>query len=1145
MNLIVPRLLAACTFVVSATAALAAPPPAPPKLQMHKWSGDINVPDPVACTVDLKGRVYVTQTTRRKVADLDIREHTMWIPDDVALESIDQKKAFYHDVLAPGKTPRPRGGLKDHNADGSIDWRDLTVHTERIYRLEDSDGDGTADKMTVFAEGFNTEVTGIAAGILWHDGWVYCTIAPDLWRLRDTDDDGVADEREVVAHGFGHHIAYAGHDMHGLRVGPDGRIYWTIGDKGVNVLTKEGKRVARPHEGCVLRCEPDGSNFEIFAHGLRNVQEVAFDDYGNLFGVDNDADKTGEKERFVYITEQSDSGWRCSYQYMKGWVPWMNEGLWKPRFAGQAEYITPPLAPGHDGPAGFLHNPGTALSASWRDGFFGTQFPSGKMNVFRVAPSGAAFTVTQDDMVTSGVMGIGMSWGPDGKIYMADWGGDYPLNEIGAVWTVDDPTGTGSTERQETQRRLSEGFSNREAVEPLALLGDPDQRVRLAAQFEIVKRGEFNRLRQTALNGGQSRLARIHALWGLGQGMRAGKVEAAAVEKLLDALVADQDEEIRAQLARVIGDAASNGPLAAKLVPLLQDASARVRFHAAIALGKLKLPAAVGELKAQVRLNDDKDVYLRHALVTGLAGCATSRELQEMATSDARAERLAGVLALRRLRDESVRQSLNDKDDAVATEAARAIHDDESIEPALRDLAGALAARRAWPEGFLRRALNANFRAGGQPEAERVMKYALREDAPAPLREEALMLLKLWSTPPPLDRVDGRARPLGTRDSAMVAAVVQPHLETLLSLKDATLKTVAVQILTEYKLPVAASVAAAAVAEASAPAEVRVEALHLLAAQHPDAPELFQTIARLLEDKKTELLRVTALEILAKLKPAEVVPHAEKLISTGSTLEKQRAVAVLAEVKTDAADALLTREMDAILAGRCPPTRQLDVLEAVQLRVADVPVLKEKLAAFEASRASLMGTAAAYAECLEGGSSNAGREIALEHLAANCTACHRFDSKEGSTVGPLLSAIGAQKERVYLLEALVAPTAHIAPGYGMVSLTLKDGKSYAGVISAETPEMIEMKLADGTTKKVATTDIAVKTPPMSVMPPMNAMLTRRQIRDVVAYLASLKGGSSKKGSAGKPASASDEHASEDDKKAEKTPATSSGKKKKG
>ena len=54
-----------------------------------------------------------------------------------------------------------------------------------------------------------------------NDGWVYATIAPDLWRLKDTNDDGVADVREVVAHGFGIHIAYGGHDMHGPMVGPN------------------------------------------------------------------------------------------------------------------------------------------------------------------------------------------------------------------------------------------------------------------------------------------------------------------------------------------------------------------------------------------------------------------------------------------------------------------------------------------------------------------------------------------------------------------------------------------------------------------------------------------------------------------------------------------------------------------------------------------------------------------------------------------------------------------------------------------------------------------------------------------------------------------------------------------------------------
>jgi quinoprotein glucose dehydrogenase len=345
------------------------------------------VPDPVAVTVDPQGRVYVSATTRRKVADLDIREHTMWIPDDVSLTSVEEKEAFLKRELAPGKLRLPRGDLKDHNKDGSIDWKDLTVHSERIYQLRDTDNDGTADKMTVFAEGFNSVVTGIAAGILYHDGWVYVTVAPDLVRLRDTDDDGVADEREVVAHGFGMHIAYAGHDMHGPRMGPDGRIYWSIGDKGVNVTSKEGKRWYYPHEGCVMRCEPDGSGFEVFAHGLRNVQEIAFDDFGNMFGVDNDADMPGERERFVYITERSDSGWRCGHQYQKMESRWMRDGIWQPAHDGQPLFITPPLSNYSNGPAGFVHEPGTALGASLRGHFILDQFPSGQMTAFQIVPS--------------------------------------------------------------------------------------------------------------------------------------------------------------------------------------------------------------------------------------------------------------------------------------------------------------------------------------------------------------------------------------------------------------------------------------------------------------------------------------------------------------------------------------------------------------------------------------------------------------------------------------------------------------------------------------------------------------------------------------------------------------------------------------
>jgi hypothetical protein len=72
------------------------------EVALHRWSGSLNVPDPVACAVDEAGRVYVTATTRRKVADLDIREHPLWIPDDVGLTSVEAKRAFLQRELATG-----------------------------------------------------------------------------------------------------------------------------------------------------------------------------------------------------------------------------------------------------------------------------------------------------------------------------------------------------------------------------------------------------------------------------------------------------------------------------------------------------------------------------------------------------------------------------------------------------------------------------------------------------------------------------------------------------------------------------------------------------------------------------------------------------------------------------------------------------------------------------------------------------------------------------------------------------------------------------------------------------------------------------------------------------------------------------------
>ena len=1059
-------------------------------LVFQKWSGAINVPDPVACAVDPKGRVYVSATTRRKVGDLDIREHTMWVPDDVALTSVEEKKAFYHRELAPGKMRAPRGGITDRNRDGSIDWKDLTDTTERIYQLRDTDGDGTADKMTVFAEGFNTEVTGIAAGVLYHDGWVYATIAPDLWRLKDTDDDGVADIREVVAHGFGIHIAYAGHDMHGPTVGPDGRIYWSIGDKGVNAVSREGRRFYHPNEGCVLRVEPDGTGFEVFAHGLRNPQETAFDEFGDLFSVDNDADFKSETERFVYIPEASDAGWRCNYQYMGAKTVWMRERLSEPHWPGQAAYLFPPLAPSTNGPAGFKRDPGTALNDRYRGMFFLNEFPSGHMRGFRVEADGASFKRGNVELLHQGVMGIGLSWHPDGSLFFADWAGGYPLDSLGAIWRADVPGGAESLKRRETRELLAAGFKARPVDELNLLLAHADQRVRMGAQFELAARGEGATLTATSRNADAPLPARVHSIWGCGQLLRKSKLAAAEMLPLLG----DAVPEVRAQAARVLAEAKMTPGEARKFIPLLTDNAPRVRFHAALALGRLREAGAVDAL-LKLAEKEGSEPVMRHAAVTGLTGCATPAQLSAQTKSPSVAVRLASVVALRRQAAPEVAAFLSDAEPAVVSEAARAIYDNLGIPAALPALAAA-ATSPALEEPAMLRAINAALRVGTVEAAERLVSVAIDSSAKKATRSEALDVLLAWKNPPRLDRADGYARKFAP---TAIDTVLNTKLDALLALDDAGLKKTAVQIVIAHSLKAKPAQIAGIVADKSADAALRAEALRLMSGGDRTNAAWTAALDAALAASSPDALRRAARGFLLPDQPAKLVAIAADVLKSGKTPERQEIITLLGRAAHSDADALLAKLGDSLIAGQIEAPLQLDVLEALQSRGAANPALAEIATKYLAAPA---GTA--RGELLEGGNASDGREIVQNNLGANCLACHAV-TKEGSTVGPNLETIGTQRDRASLLESLLIPSANVTPGYGIATYSLRDKTELAATPLKETPAAITVRLPDGKERVIPRSEIASQTPPISVMPPMGVILKPREIRDVVAYLASLKG----------------------------------------
>jgi len=1089
------RLAPSFALFVASFAALGA------EVKPFKWSGALNVPDPVALSVDEAGSVYVSSTTRRKVGDLDIREHAAWIPDDVALTSPEEKLAFYQRELAPGKLKSSRGGLKDHNKDGSIDWKDLTFHKETIYKLTDTDGDGVADKITVFAEGFNSPISGIAAGVLYFDGWVYVTAIPDVWRLKDTDGDGIADVKELVATGFGGHIAYAGHDMHGLRLGPDGRIYWTVGDKGTNVISKEGRKFSFPHSGAVLRCEPDGAGFEVFASGIRNLQEIAFDDFGNVIGVDNDADQPKERERLVYLLQGSDSGWRCQNQYMKLQSRWMMENMWLPKGAAdQPLFITPPIANYSDGPAGFLHEPGHALDGDLRGHFFLDQFPKGKMDAFTLEPEQDSFRQTNLQVVSSGIMGIGMTWGTDGRGYFADWMGGYPLDGKGAVWRFDVAANIDKTSEQILSKPFSVAIPKDELI---ALLGHRDQRVRVNASLRLDRLGAWDDMLALAKKPASPRLARVHAIWGYGMGVRHGKLQDIATSfSLLD----DDDSEIRVQSLKVLSEATPSEALISRVAAQLAQKDLRVRTQAGITLGRLggKVPfdSFLQDAEADLRLP-----WLRHGLVSGLAATQTAEILLAKARAESGAQAVFATLALARQKSPLLGGLLQHANPEVVTEAARAIHDDEGIPAA----AGALAesfGKVDLPFHAARRALNANLRQGDEAAISRLLAWTLKQPDGSILRSEALQAMLVFDLPPVLDLVDGTAKKYAARDKTSITRILKTRQADLLAIQKADERAAALELLVKYELDLPFPVLLALAEDLKAAPAVRLQTLRLLGRKSIEPDAIVRTLRSAAGEGNPSEVRIEAVTQLFVRDPRSAMEVARLIIDSKSAKipEKQAVVAAL-RGRSDVGSAKLVQELvDRLAARKLDAGLKLDVFTLARESGSTeiVSALRKYLAASPKGGLKMASPDLPYELLTDGGDAVRGKAIINGHLGANCIACHRVESDEGSEVGPILRQVGGQRTKDELAESLVEPSAKIVQGFGIETIVLKDGTTLAGSVTKESAKTLDFKLPDGKTRKISVASIASRTPPVSVMPPMLGILTPEEIRDVVAYLSGLK-----------------------------------------
>lgn len=1037
------------------------------------FAAEPNVANPVSFCIDENGRLFVAETFRQSKGVEDNRGHMNWLLDDLSAQTVADRIAFF----------------KKHLQD---EVQKYGIEHDRIRRLVDTDGDGQADESTVYADGFNAVEDGTGAGLLAFEGGLFYTCIPKLWYLKDQDGDGVADEKTPLHDGFGVRVAFRGHDLHGLVLGPDGRVYFSIGDRGYNIQLKDGTRLVQPDQGAVFRCELDGSNLEVFCTGLRNPQELAFDDFGNLFTGDNNSD-SGDRARWTYLIEGSDTGWRMYYQYPQDRGPWNREKLWHVPHPGQAAYIVPPIAHFADGPSGLAYYPGTGLDEKYRGHFFLADFrgqPSNSgIRTFSLIPKGASFELVNPEEFIWSILATDVDFGYDGGVYVTDWVDGWEGLGKGRIYRFQDETHSQSPVVNEVKTLMGEGFETRTTEQLSQLLSHADYRIRQRAQFSLAKKGASAELVKVATQSPHLS-ARVHAIWALGQ---FGRTDATVLKPLL-ALANDESPEVRAQLARVIGDTGFEeaGPT---LLLLVKDLDLRVRSLAAIAVGKLKYKPAFAPLLEALAENGDADPTLRHALVMGLVGTATQEELISATRIPNTSIRLGAVVALRRLASPGLALFLNDVEPLVVLEAARAIHD-LPIAEGLPGLAQ-LIEQPGLTDAVTRRALSANYRLGTSEHAERVASYAGNPLSDDTLRVEALAELDDWNEPSPLDRVTGEYRPLGTRQID-IASVVRPWFGSYFA-GSAQLREAAAKLATRHGITDVEPYLIEIVNDVKdAPAPLRVSALSAL--ESLKSAHLSKSVELALKDQEPAV-RSAARRILAKTDPARAVRSLTEVMAGKSISEQQAAVIALADIKRDDADAVIGTWLEKMIKGMVPPAIHLDLINAAAKR--GTPKLMEQLKTFDKQR-SPKDHLKDYRESMEGGDADKGREIFFGRAEVSCRRCHKVDNS-GGEVGPDLSRVGLDKTREYLLEALVDPNKQIAKGFETAILAMSDGRVFAGIVKEDDGEKLKLHLPDGQLVSIEKAEIEERTVGKSGMPDdLAKKLTKSEIRDLVEYLAQRK-----------------------------------------
>ena len=329
---------------------------------------------------------------------------------------------------------------------------------DRILILEDTDGDGAADSSKVYYQGHDVDA---ALGIAVLGNKVIVTAAPNVIVFTDEDGDDLPDRKDYLFVNSG--APQSDHSTHSLSFGPDGRLYWNMGNSGRHVHDKDGRlviaksgdpvldrnfvqglrkipeadrpeftmgleKLPSPYQGgMVFRCNLDGTGMEVLGHNFRNNYEVAVDSLGGLWQSDNDDDGSYAC-RLNYVLEGGNYGYRDELTGARNQVARTgrhNEVPQRHWHQNDPGVVPNLLVTGAGSPTGVTSYEGRLLPSEFWDQILATDAGPGVLRAVLAEKAGAGYSARMVDILKGErdkwVRPVDVAVAPDGSLFVSDW----------------------------------------------------------------------------------------------------------------------------------------------------------------------------------------------------------------------------------------------------------------------------------------------------------------------------------------------------------------------------------------------------------------------------------------------------------------------------------------------------------------------------------------------------------------------------------------------------------------------------------------------------------------------------------------------------------------------------------------------------